>query len=46
MTLRVMDLSNGSLERLADQKTDSLGEKKITKMYEKPFGLKKLDSKE
>ena len=34
ITVRVIDLSNGSLERLADRKTDSLG-KKITKVYEK-----------
>lgn len=34
LTVRVIDLSNGSLERLADRKTDSLG-KKITKVYEK-----------
>ena len=34
ITVRIIDLSNGSLERLADRKTDSLG-KKITKVYEK-----------
>lgn len=43
LTVRVIDLSNGSLERLADRKTDSLGEK-ITKGYEKLLRCLKLDA--